>query len=399
MDEIELLTNSRAATFRRCRREHFFRYEMQRGPLRDEESLFIGRAFHDGVEAWRRQVGRLSEEMKAWATKQLTPLPGKPWGADPALVEFTVKETVELKEQSILSSAGAILQRPFLDAEVHGAPINAYTRVKVEEMFRGYHCRWFQDDIRFGYDAVEDEFSMPLVNPRTKRRSKLWRLSGKTDARQFRSGRLFLLETKSTSKPIDLDSMYFKKLELDSQVSTYYGAGQVMGLDYAGCIYDVARKPQISPHRETPEADRKYTQGKKCKLCVPAHEECPHCHGTGWIEAPRLYANQRDSDETVDDFRFRVRQAIAEAPDEYYRRALVPRRDDELEEHRKDLWMTARDIRDCKRLGTHPRNPDACERYNRFCPYWATCTGQADIFDNGVYRDVEKHPELGRGST
>lgn len=382
--EHELLTNSRATTFRRCRREHFYRYEIQRGLVAEQEALIIGAAFAQATEAWRKTIARADKNAPA-----------------------------HMSREPALGLAMKVLQASFTEAEVRGAALDPYVAIKAEEMMRGYHHRWVEEDLAYGYASVEQLFSTPLVNPATNRRSKTYRQSGKMDATQWRSGRLYLVETKTTSKPLDVSSTYFQRLALDSQVSTYYSVGARTGLDFAGCIYDVARKPQLSPYRATPLELRKYTQGKPCKICLgnkmltspvdtPLVEQmfpCPDCDGSGWKEAPRLYANQRDEDETPEEFRDRVRSAIAEAPDEYYRRVEVARQDDELEDHQKDLWQIGREMHAAKKLGIHPKNPDACERYNRLCPYWAACTRTADIFDNGVYRDVEKHPELASGTT
>jgi hypothetical protein len=60
----------------------------------------------------------------------------------------------------------------------------------------------------------------------------------------------------------------------------------------------------------------------------------------------RLYANQRETDETVDEYRDRVRAAIAEDPDRYYQRGLVVRLEAQLAEADAELWQLGQTLRE-----------------------------------------------------
>lgn len=189
--------------------------------------------------------------------------------------------------------------------------------------------------------------------------------------------RTLIVENKSTIEDIGLGSMYWKRLTIDPQASTYVEAALSLGLDVSGVLYNVLRKPQLQPFKATPVEQRKYTK--------PTKQE----------PIPRLYANQRDTDETPDEYFGRLIAAIGEKPAYYYQRGVVVRLEHERVEGALDNWQTAGNIRDARRLNVFPRNPDSCVQYGRVCDYFMVCTGTAEITDPFLFRKVDKkHEEL-----
>ena len=85
-------------------------------------------------------------------------------------------------------------------------------------------------------------------------------------------------------------------------------------------IIAVARKPQQERLLATPIESRQYTQEKitKCKMCkgtgcleVDIPSPCENCKGAGKIVEPRrLYAKQRDRDETDVEYKERIRASV-----------------------------------------------------------------------------------------
>ena len=270
----------------------------------------------------------------------------------------------------------------------------------------GYHLRWYEEPLVA--ELVEHEFEMPLVNPLSGRSSRTFVLRGKIDAlvRCGQTDRQYLVEHKTTSQDISEGSAYWQKLRMDGQVSTYYAAFP----DAAGCIYDVIRRPGQRRYKATPEPARTYTKGKICKTCkgkpwpiakvIESNNEtittfdCPACHGSLFEELPRLHAHQRAEDESLEDFRVRIRTAIAESPDDYYKRGVVVRLDSEIREHQLDVWHQANMMRELANEGLYPRNPDACIQFNRPCEYFDVCTGVASIDDDRLFQVRVPHPEL-----
>lgn len=246
--------------------------------------------------------------------------------------------------------------------------VDPFDRVKLRELMRGYDARWGDSGLRAV--RIEQEFSAPLINPETGAPSRTFQLAGKKDLIAEDAEGVWLVEHKTSGADITAGSDYWMALRMDSQVSNYYVGARANGHDILGCIYDVVAKPKMKPAKATPAESRKYKKD-----------------GT-------LYANQRDRDETPEEYEARLREHIAANPDAYYQRAPVVRLEAEEREAARDMWHTARAIRDSERLGSWPRNPQACFRWHRACDYWDVCTGQADIADEHRFERVRPHEEL-----
>jgi hypothetical protein len=367
---MELLTNSRLTAFRRCRRLHYYDFEVRRRPRKMAEALGFGRIFHAGLEQWWLAYRDLRECADA----------ALEWGLEAMAGEY-----------------GAVAS---------SAELNPFDLVKARELLRGYDHRWAAAMADLEVLDVEREFLMPLINPDTGQPSRLFKVSGKLDARvRLRSlNRVMVVEHKTSTADVSSGSDYWKRLLMDSQVSTYLdGASSLPPAAPVGCLYDVAKRPGLRPLKATDSP--KYTKGKGCKECggssgIPG-SGCLVCEGEGWKEAPRLRAGQRLHDESPDEYGLRVREHIAQDPNGYFQRGQVVRLQDDLDEHRYDTWETAHELRQrqlaAKKLGIKawPRNPGACERYGRLCSYWDVCTGVADIHDDVRFRTADKpHEEL-----
>jgi hypothetical protein len=188
---------------------------------------------------------------------------------------------------------------------------------------------------------------------------------------------LLIGENKTTTADIAPGSDYWRGLKLDRQISVYIDAGRQLGLDIGGVFYNVLRVPQHRPLMMTPVEERKYTKPTAKDPCA------------------RLYKSQRDRDETPEEYEQRILLAIAEDPAKYYQRQTVVRLASELEESRLDIWQTAANIRDARRLSVWPRNPDSCLHWGRACDYLSACTGEQDIDDDLLfYVGSKRHEEL-----
>lgn len=252
-------------------------------------------------------------------------------------------------------------------------PADPFDLARAEVMLRGYDARWGGDT--YEVIAVEREFRAPLVNPDTGAASRTFTLGGKLDVlvREIGGrGRNLVIEHKTTSEDACAGSDYIKRLRLDAQVSIYFdGAASVFDGDVDGCIYDVLVKPGIRPHSATPAESRKYTKDG------------------------RLYANQRENDETPAEFRARLIERVTASPDDHYVRAEVVRLDGELDDARRDAWELGREMRESELAGRFPRNPDACVRYGRTCEFFGVCTGEARIDNPAEFTKQERaHAEL-----
>lgn len=250
--------------------------------------------------------------------------------------------------------------------------LDEYDAARAECLMRGYDARWAQaEDIEVL--SVEQPFITALRNPLTGAASRTYELAGKLDALVLNrgDGRVYIVEHKTSSDDIGPGSQYWERLRIDAQISTYFAGARALGYEPAGCLYDVVGKPKHKPLEATPAESRKFTR------------------------EGRLYANQRDRDESAEEYGLRLAEAVCAEPDRFYRRGFVVRLADEEREAAFDAWHTARRMREDRAAGIYPRNVNACERYNRLCGYFAYCTHAATLEDETMYRRVDNvHPEL-----
>lgn len=247
------------------------------------------------------------------------------------------------------------------------------TIAKVNVLLAGYDARWKPTMASFEVIGAEVEFRAPLRNPATGYPCRDLEVAGKLDVivRKVADGSVWFVEHKTSAEDLSSGSTYWQRLRMDPQVSVYYDGAKALGHDVAGCIYDVLAKPRERLLLATPEASRKYKKD-----------------GT-------LYANQRERDETIDEFRDRVAANMAESPDAYFGRAEVVRTDAELIESARDTHATALMIRECERTGRNPRNPDACFLPGRSCAFHDVCCGVCGLDDETRFiRLASVHPEL-----
>lgn len=248
--------------------------------------------------------------------------------------------------------------------------LDAYERIRAEIVMRGYDARWGAEPITVL--AVEQEFEAAIVNPSTGKESRTFVQGGKIDAvARLADGRTVIVEHKTSSEDISPGSEYWRRLSIDAQVSTYYAGARSLGYDVEGCLYDVIGRPAHRPLAATPVESRKYTK------------------------EGRLYANQRDRDETPEEFGLRLAEAIAENPERYYARGPVVRLAEDEIEAAADTWQTTRALREAELADRWPRNPDACSRYGRTCAFFDVCTRSASLEDGTRFRKAERpHEEL-----
>lgn len=225
--------------------------------------------------------------------------------------------------------------------------------------------------------------------------------------------RVKLVEHKTSSEDIGPGSAYWRRLILDSQISTYLAGSRSLGFEPVSVLYDVAKRPALRPLTATPAEERKYTlpKDKACPACKKkgGAESAPHtvdgltCSDGRIVTDPggRLYASMRESDETPEEFRLRLRADIAASPEKYFQRGEIVRLAEEERAAAKDVWTIARWIRDAQLDGRDdpeawPRNVDACNVYGSQCEFWGVCSGQLSLTDPLVFRRADSsHEELG----
>ena len=229
------LTNSMRNKFASCHRAFKFCYEDLKRPIKTSDALNFGTAMHSMLEGY--------------------------WN-------------------------GKVPMLPAMD--------DSYQEMTLLALFEGYQKRWLESD-RMTYETIGTEmrFDAPLMNPETGGVSKTFHLSGKIDAlaKEKATGKVVIVEHKTTGQDIGPGSDYWRKLPIDGQVSGYYCGAEALGHQASTCLYDVIRKPTIKPLKATPEDKRKYNKdGSLSKAC-------------------------RENDETPDEWYGRLSADIASRPD------------------------------------------------------------------------------------
>jgi len=333
--KLPVVTNTQVKTFRRCQREHHYAYRLGYRAVDSVEALRFGTLVHCGFESYWLRV--------------------------------SLEDTLAL----ITSKAA-----------------DEYEAAKARALIIGYFARWREvDDAGPLPVAVEAEFRAPLRNPETGAPSRTYQRGGKLDV-------LFAdhyMEHKTTSEEIGVGSVYWKRLTLDAQISTYFEGASALGVDAQRCVYDVVRKPGLRPS-QVPILDE-----HGCKIVLNANGERVRTAKGRFRETASAadgYVLQTRT-ETPEEYESRIIADIAENVNRYYQRGDVVRFESELEEAEFDVWHLTRSMRESELAGRYPRNPDACERYGRTCVYFDVCCGTASLDDASRFERVENvHQEL-----
>ena len=195
--------------FRRCRRLHYYRYEVGLRPIEDAEALRWGKMQHAALDVLETNgldaaLSMIYQSVDAWRNSQ-------------RFIPYTIAATT-----------------------------------------RAYTDKWKDCPFVAETLATERSFELPLVNPATGRISRTFVVGGKIDRIvRLHNGMVAILETKTT-KDNPADDRYWRRLLIDPQISLYYLAARELGFDVQTIMYDVIHKPGKRPLLATPIENRKY---------------------------------------------------------------------------------------------------------------------------------------------
>lgn len=254
---------------------------------------------------------------------------------------------------------------------------------KCRGMILGYHARWSGVPLEVYPGSVEQFVESELVNIDTGKPSRTFTLAAKKDVTVRYKNQRVLLDHKTTSDEIDdPNSTYWRQLTVEAQPSHYMFIDWLRGqkVDYA--MWDVVRKPAISP-KDISKAD---------------HDK---------VATSGIYCGYKLSDGTVDELRagskrenlemYTARLAddlINQRPTRFFQRRAVPRLDHQITEHAREVWMHAQNIITARRENRWPRNSKACMLYGRPCNFLGICSGQDSEDSERWTRKTQVHNEL-----
>lgn len=316
MKEKRILTYSALRSFQTCRCAYDYRFNRSIVPTDTARPLYFGTAVHAALEQWFKTGDRDA--------------------AQTAIME-------------------------------QGLPLEDYLKASV--LFDSYADHWRNEP--FDIVSVEHEFSLPLRNPSTGRKSRLFELRGKVDAivRDKSTGRLFILEHKTTS---GISAEYIDRIMLDQQIAIYADAiSRVLNEPVFGAIYDILQKPLLKMRQG--ETDEEF-EARRADLLAKSK--------TGKTTSKKKEA------ETAAEFRERLRAAIT--PD-FFRREFVEFDAEKLSKSMAELWAIASDMK----KAVYYQNTASCAQFGRACPYLSLCRSGGRIEDcGGLYETKRAHCEL-----
>lgn len=344
----ELLTNSRATSFKRCRRRHWFEYEQGLRPVEEGKALRMGSAVHEGLDVIKR--GGTLEAAHEMAS----------------LTYYVIRDGTDEWAWSI-------------------------ENVTVLALISGWAWRW-GDSGGMEVIASEQVFQIPLPNPATGARTPNFDLAGKQDGIVRLENRSVVLEHKTVSEDLSEGSDYWQRLQMDAQISLYVYAARGDHPDVTGVLFDVIRKPTIRPD-SVPLLDE---QGFKIVLdaagqrVMTKDKKKPRETGSA-ADGYVLQTRPMDPNEWAE----KLTADIADRPDFYFARREIARLDSEIEEALEELWDLQKTLAEAKLRGRWYRtvSRDTCP----YCPYFALCSSKTDVTQyvpDGFVRVEEVHQEL-----
>lgn len=196
--------------------------------------------------------------------------------------------------------------------------------------------------------------------------------------------RKVLFDHKSTSQDItDPNGPYWRQLVVEGQVDHYMLLEWMHGEKCDDAVWDVIRKPSISPKKITKAEIRAVVSlGEYFGLKVSEADKQTFVAG-GERETVAMYEARLLHDCTV------------ERPEWYFARRSVPRMDSEILDYARDLWQHSQDIlytRQQERLP--PRNSGACMLYGSPCKFLGICSGHDSADSDRWQKKTQIHAEL-----
>lgn len=246
-------------------------------------------------------------------------------------------------------------------------------KAKARGLMRGYDARWSGQ--QFLINDVERTVTSDLFNPDTNRTSRSFSIAGKIDATMVdETGRVVLMDHKTCSEDIaDPASPYWRQLVVEAQPTTYMLLEWLNGrrVDYG--LWDVVRKPMISP-RQITKTERIEISATGKWFGMPANPE--------ERETSKMYEARLAWDSTV------IR------PEWYFQRRQVARLDGALIEHAQNIWQHSQDMLWERKQPRHVPNAKACMNYKTPCKFLGICAGFDSPESENWTRKENVHEEL-----
>ena len=266
-------------------------------------------------------------------------------------------------------------------AAIDANTTNPLFRAKARGLLRGYDARWGNQDYALLHTEVFA--TAPVYNPNTKGRSLTFLSAGLIDKVALDpAGAMGIIDHKTTSEAIeDPNATYWQQLIVEAQPSHYMLLGWVNGQKFEWAVWDVVRKPGISP-RQIKKGELGELLAKKEWFGFPVNPDT----------LAQAAVEQRES-ETLYEYRL-AHACTTEEPERYFQQRSVPRLDAELMEHAQTQWEYGQEILTARQNNRWPKNSKSCIQYKSPCAFLGVCSGYDTIESDKWTRKAQVHREL-----
>lgn len=256
----------------------------------------------------------------------------------------------------------------------------ALIAAKCRALTVGYDARWSAT----GYQplAIEQFVQAGLLNPDTEKPSRTFTIAGVLDLVATYNYRRIIFDAKTTSQDIsDPNAPYWRQLVVESQPSHYMLLEWLNGRKCDGAVWDVLRKPMISP-KKLSKADITFALSNR-RYCDKD------------LDFDTLTYLQSNDRENWKMYEARlVLDCVKERPEWYFQRRPVPRMDNEILEYARELWEHGQEILHARNTNRHARNSGACMLYGSPCKFLGICSGYDSPDSDHWLRKSTVHNEL-----
>lgn len=260
------------------------------------------------------------------------------------------------------------------------------TRSRVRAILRGYDARWSNQDYRV--IDVEQVYRAPLVNPKTNKSSRSFKLAGRIDAIFETGGQTYVLDHKFTVQDFEApDAPYWRHLLVEGQATHYMLLLHLNGISTDGAVWDAIHRPVSAP-KLLSAADLKKT------LASGDYFGYQITNGEALVLSSQAEFSRARESFPMYEARLTYDCTVAR-PGRYFARRPVPRLDSQVLEYAEDLWQHAKDMRAAKKVARLPLNSGACMTYNSPCQFLGICSKHDTPESDRWQRRERVHPELG----
>ncbi len=229
-------------------------------------------------------------------------------------------------------------------------------------LIRGYHAMW--SHLSWQAVSVEQEF---VCNIRDLRRNggprhHTFNMAGKKDVNVLRDRERWVLDHKTTSSDVGVDSPMWDQLDIEGQVDLYLLSEWYLGAKAEGATWDMLKKPGIKPKALSEKARAEITSlGTYCLFDVS--------------DSSKEMALTKGVKENAELYEYRVARDCIDNGPKYFAHREIIRGQSDLVAYAKTLWKTATEIGRVRRSGCHLQNYTACMNYGRACGFLGLCSG------------------------